>query len=65
MSHEIHIPPREPHVPIADLTTRVRVPGRPATFRAFTADEEDEAVRYAAEHHSTCLALPLPLPRPR
>ena len=38
---------------LADLTTIVRVPGRPGDVRTFTDAEADEALRYAAENGST------------
>ncbi|MDF0532278.1 hypothetical protein P0W64_21215 [Tsukamurella sp. 8F] len=38
---------------LGDLTLIVRVPGKPAAVRTFTAAEAAEARRYAEQHGST------------
>ncbi|CAN5875647.1 hypothetical protein BH09ACT7_BH09ACT7_29050 [soil metagenome] len=47
---------------VADFTTMVRVPGRPAATRVYTDTERQEAARYAAEVGGEVVALPLPPP---
>lgn len=49
-------------VKISDLTTMVRIPGRPAAIRVYTADEHGEAARYAAENGGEVIPLPLSPP---
>lgn len=50
-------PKRRPAT-VADLTTLVRVPGRPEMVRAFTADEYNEAAEYAARNNGAIEDLP-------
>jgi hypothetical protein len=52
-------PPKQPLVPIGELTLLVRVPSEPAATRAFTTAEAAEAQRYAARHGVDCEPLPL------
>mgnify|MGYP001278435461 CR=1 FL=1 len=47
---------------VADFTTLVRIPGTPATFRAYTHAERAEAEAFAASVDGTVIELPLPLP---
>ncbi len=47
---------------VADFTMLVRVPGKPASFRAFTEPERREAEQYAERTGGTLIELPLPLP---
>ncbi len=51
-SHHVRQGPRKrsAEVTVADFTTLVRIPTKPATFRAFTADEEAEARSYAEQN---------------
>lgn len=48
-SHHVRQGPRKrsAELTVADFTTLVRIPTKPATFRAFTADEEAEARSFA------------------
>lgn len=48
---------------IADFTVLVRVPGRPAAVRVFTAAEQEEAANYASENAGVVVPLPIPPPK--
>ncbi|WP_100524353.1 hypothetical protein [Mycobacteroides abscessus] len=54
--------PKRRGVTLADITSMVRLPGRPATFVTYTADEEG-AAREQAEHEGGEY-IPLPVPDP-
>lgn len=54
--------PRAAGVTVADFTLLVRIPGKPATFRAFTDFERGEAAALAAEVGGTVIPLPLDQP---
>lgn len=43
----------------ADVTSMVRVPGRPTALRVFTADEEDNAREYAKTEGGEYVPLPV------
>ncbi|GAT10360.1 uncharacterized protein RMCN_3493 [Mycolicibacterium novocastrense] len=62
-SHHVRQGPRKrsAEVTVADFTMLVRIPTKPATFRAFTADEEAEARSFAEENGGTVVPLPLPM----
>ena len=62
-SHHVRQGPRKrsAEVTVADFTMLVRIPTKPATFRAFTADEEAEARSFAEENRGTVVPLPLPM----
>lgn len=47
---------------VADFTLLVRVSGQPATFKAFTDAEQDQAHQHAAATGGTIVPLPLPPP---
>lgn len=59
--HSREIPKRR-GVKIADLTSMVRVPGRPAAIRVFTADEDADAREYAENEGGEYVPLPVPHP---
>lgn len=61
--HERRTPPRTGQVQIADFTVLVRVPGRPAAVRVFTAAEQEEAAKYASENAGVVVQLPIPPPK--
>ena len=62
--HHVVQKPRKRTTPVevADFTMLVKVPGQPEAIRAFTADEADEARKYAADTGGTVVPLPLPPP---
>ncbi len=43
----------------ADVTSMVRIPGRPTALRVFTADEEDLAHKYAETEGGEYVPLPV------
>jgi hypothetical protein len=47
---------------VADFTLLVRIPGKPATFKAFTDAERGEAEAFAAANGGTLMPLPLDPP---
>lgn len=47
---------------VSDFTTMVRVAGRPAAVRVYTAAELDEAAQYAAAVGGQAMSLPLAPP---
>ncbi|WP_081281680.1 hypothetical protein [Mycolicibacterium conceptionense] len=58
----VRVAPKRRDVKLDDLTILVRVPGNPVATATFTADEADEAQRYADEH-AAAGAVVVPLPR--
>ncbi|MBU8814189.1 MULTISPECIES: hypothetical protein [Mycobacteriaceae] len=58
----VRVAPKRRDVKLDDLTILVRVPGNPLATATFTADEADEAQRYADEH-AAAGAVVVPLPR--
>lgn len=54
--------PKRRGVTLADITSMVRLPGRPATFVTYTADEEDAAREQAESEGAEYIALPVPDP---
>lgn len=59
--HTREIPKRR-GVKIADLTSMVRVPGRPAAIRVYTADEDAAAREYAENEGGEHVPLPISNP---
>lgn len=53
---------RTQQITVADIAMLVRVPGRPTAIRAYTAEEEAEALQYAAATGGTVVPLPLSPP---
>lgn len=47
---------------VADFTILVRIPGKPATFRAYTPAEHADAEAFAASVDGTVIELPLQPP---
>lgn len=63
----VRVAPKRRDVRLDELTILVRVPGYPTATAVFTADEEAEAQRYAAEHAAdgaTVVPLPASIPDP-
>ncbi|WP_396900316.1 hypothetical protein [Mycolicibacterium sp.] len=57
----VRVAPKRRDVELNDLTILVRVPGNPVATAVFTADEHDEAQRYADEHAAAgAVVVPLP-----
>lgn len=50
--------PRRAPARLADLVYMVVPPNNPSATQAFTADEQELAEQYAAQHHTTVQHLP-------
>jgi len=51
-------PPRRAPARLADLVCIVVPPNNPSATQAFTAEEQELAEQYAAEHHATVQHFP-------
>lgn len=54
--------PKRRGVTLADITSMVRLPGRPATFVSYTADEEGAAREHAEREGGEYILLPVSEP---
>lgn len=56
----VRVAPKRRNFSLQDLTILVRVPHKPTATAVFTAEEQQEAEQYAAEHGGIYTPLPVP-----